>query len=107
MSFIGPRPLLMQYLPLYTTEQARRHLVKPGMSGWAQIHGRNALSWEQKFRLDGWYVDHQDFWLDLQILLRTVWIVLRRQGISAAGEATMAPFTGSSSDEERGACAAE
>jgi lipopolysaccharide/colanic/teichoic acid biosynthesis glycosyltransferase len=94
MSLIGPRPLLMQYLPLYTSEQARRHDVKPGFSGWAQINGRNALSWEEKFRLDVWYVDHQNFWLDLRIFLITIWKVLRREGISAAGEATMTPFTG-------------
>ena len=94
MSFIGPRPLLMEYLPLYSLEQARRHAVKPGFSGWAQINGRNALSWEEKFQLDGWYVDHQSFWLDLRIFLITVWKVIRREGISAAGEATMAPFTG-------------
>lgn len=97
MSFIGPRPLLMQYLPLYSTEQARRHDVCPGCSGWAQINGRNALSWEEKFRLDVWYVDHQSFWLDLRILLITFWKVTRRDGISAAGEATMLPFTGSAS----------
>ena len=95
MSFIGPRPLLMQYLPLYSPEQTRRHNVKPGFSGWAQINGRNALSWEEKFRLDVWYVDHQSFWLDLRIFVITIWKVLRRKGISAAGEATMAPFTGS------------
>jgi sugar transferase EpsL len=94
MSFIGPRPLLMEYLPLYSREQARRHTVKPGFSGWAQINGRNALSWEEKFRLDVWYVDHQSFWLDLRIFLITVWKVIRREGISAAGEATMAPFEG-------------
>ena len=99
MSFIGPRPLLMQYLPLYSAEQARRHDVKPGFSGWAQINGRNTLSWEEKFRLDVWYVDHQNFWLDLRIFLITIWKVLRREGISAAGEATMAPFTGSSADQ--------
>jgi len=100
MSFIGPRPLLMQYLPLYTSEQARRHDVKPGFSGWAQINGRNALSWEEKFRLDAWYVDHQSFWLDLRIFLVTIWKVIRREGISAAGEATMAPFTGSATASE-------
>jgi len=94
MSFIGPRPLLMQYLPLYSPDQARRHDVKPVFSGWAQINGRNTLSWEDKFRLDVWYVDHQSFWLDLRIFLITVWKVIRREGISAAGEATMAPFTG-------------
>jgi sugar transferase EpsL len=94
MSFIGPRPLLMQYLPLYSPEQARRHDVKPGFSGWAQINGRNSLSWEAKFRLDVWYVDHQSFWLDLRIFLVTIWKVIRREGISAAGEATMPRFTG-------------
>lgn len=99
MSFIGPRPLLMQYLPLYSPEQARRHDVKPGFSGWAQINGRNALFWEQKFRLDVWYVDHQSFLLDVRIFLITVWKVIRREGISAAGEATMAPFTGTVSTE--------
>jgi sugar transferase EpsL len=95
MSFIGPRPLLMQYLPLYSPVQARRHDVKPGFSGWAQINGRNALSWEEKFRLDVWYVDHQSFWLDLRILLLTILKVIRREGISADGEATMPPFMGS------------
>jgi len=94
MSFIGPRPLLMQYLPFYSPEQARRHHVKPGLSGWAQINGRNALSWEEKFHLDVWYVEHQSFWLDIRIFLLTVWKVIRREGISAAGEATMAPFSG-------------
>jgi lipopolysaccharide/colanic/teichoic acid biosynthesis glycosyltransferase len=99
MSFIGPRPLLIQYLPLYSPEQARRHDVKPGFSGWAQINGRNAISWEEKFRLDVWYVDHQSFWLDLRIFLLTIWKVIRREGISAAGEATMAPFTGTAASE--------
>lgn len=94
MSFIGPRPLLMQYLPLYSAEQARRHDVKPGFSGWAQINGRNSLSWDEKFRLDVWYVEHQSFWLDLYIFLITIWKVIRREGISAAGEATMRPFLG-------------
>jgi lipopolysaccharide/colanic/teichoic acid biosynthesis glycosyltransferase len=98
MSFIGPRPLLMEYLPLYSAEQARRHDVKPGFSGWAQINGRNSLSWKEKFRLDVWYVEHQSFWLDLRIFLITFWKVLRREGISAAGEATMAPFTGTTAD---------
>ncbi|MDA7490967.1 sugar transferase [Synechococcus sp. AH-707-M23] len=100
MSFIGPRPLLMQYLPLYSPEQARRHDVKPGFSGWAQINGRNALSWEEKFRFDVWYVDHQSFWLDLRIFLITIWKVFRREGISAAGEATIAPFTSSTTASE-------
>ena len=94
MSFVGPRPLLMQYLPLYSLEQARRHAVKPGLSGWAQINGRNSISWEQKFRLDVWYVDHQSFWLDLRILLLTILKVLRREGISSPGEPTMPPFMG-------------
>ncbi len=92
MSFIGPRPLLMQYLPRYSPEQARRHDVKPGFSGWAQINGRNSLSWEKKFRLDIWYVDHQSFWVDLRIFFITIWKVFRRDGISAEGEATMPPF---------------
>ena len=95
MSFIGPRPLLMQYLPLYSPEQARRHDVKPGFSGWAQINGRNALSWEDKFCLDVWYVDHQNFWLDLRIFLLTILKVIRREGINADGETTMSPFMGS------------
>jgi lipopolysaccharide/colanic/teichoic acid biosynthesis glycosyltransferase len=98
MSFIGPRPLLMQYLPLYSKEQARRHDVKPGFSGWAQTNGRNAISWEEKFSLDVWYVDHQSFWLDLHIFLSTVWKVIRREGISAEGEPTIAPFTGTPPD---------
>ena len=96
MSLVGPRPLLLSYLSYYTPQQARRHEVRPGITGWAQISGRNALSWEEKFRLDVWYVDHQNLWLDLRILLITIWKVIRREGISAAGEATMAPFTGSS-----------
>lgn len=95
MVFVGPRPLLMEYLPLYSQEQARRHLVKPGLTGWAQVQGRNTLSWEAKFRLDVWYVDHRSLVLDLRILWITVITVIRRDGISAAGEATMKPFTGS------------
>ena len=95
MVFVGPRPLLMEYLPLYSQEQARRHLVKPGLTGWAQVQGRNTLSWEDKFRLDVWYVDHRSLVLDLRILWITVITVIRRDGISAAGEATMKPFTGS------------
>ena len=95
MSLVGPRPLLMEYLPLYTPEQARRHEVRPGVTGWAQINGRNALSWDEKFRLDVWYVDHQSLWLDLKILMLTVRKVFVREGISAAGEATMPRFTGS------------
>ncbi len=94
MSLVGPRPLLMEYLPLYSAEQARRHEVKPGITGWAQVNGRNALSWEGKFELDVWYVDHQSFWLDVQIIALTIKKVLLREGISAQGEATMPRFTG-------------
>jgi lipopolysaccharide/colanic/teichoic acid biosynthesis glycosyltransferase len=97
MSLVGPRPLLMEYLPLYTPEQARRHEVRPGITGWAQVNGRNAISWADKFALDVWYVDHRSMWLDVQILWRTVRKVLVRDGISAAGEATMQKFTGSKS----------
>lgn len=97
MSLVGPRPLLVEYLPLYTSEQARRHEVRPGVTGWAQINGRNALSWDEKFSLDVWYVDNRSFWLDLKILFLTVKRVLARDGISAAGEATMPKFTGSKS----------
>ena len=95
MSLVGPRPLLMEYLPLYSAEQSRRHHVKPGITGWAQINGRNAISWEQKFALDVWYVDNQSVLLDIKILCLTVWKVFKREGISAAGEATMSKFTGS------------
>lgn len=94
MSLVGPRPLLMEYLPLYTPEQARRHDVRPGITGWAQVNGRNAISWEEKFALDVWYVDNQSLWLDIKILLLTVKKVFVREGISAAGEATMSKFTG-------------
>jgi lipopolysaccharide/colanic/teichoic acid biosynthesis glycosyltransferase len=97
MSLVGPRPLLMEYLPLYSPEQARRHEVRPGITGWAQVNGRNALSWEDKFKLDVWYVDHRSLWLDIKILWLTVRKVLVREGISAAGEATMSKFTGSKS----------
>ena len=92
MSLVGPRPLLMRYLPRYTTEQARRHEVRPGITGWAQVNGRNALNWEQKFEYDVWYVDHQSFWLDMKILWLTVWQVVARRGINAEGEATMGEF---------------
>jgi lipopolysaccharide/colanic/teichoic acid biosynthesis glycosyltransferase len=95
MSLVGPRPLLMEYLPLYSPEQARRHVVRPGVTGWAQVNGRNAISWEEKFALDTWYVDHQSLQLDIRILWLTVKKVLVREGISAAGEATMGKFTGS------------
>ena len=97
MSLVGPRPLLMEYLPLYSPEQARRHEVRPGVTGWAQVNGRNALSWADKFLLDVWYVDHRSLWLDIKILLLTVRKVLVREGISAAGEATMSKFTGGNS----------
>ena len=100
MSLVGPRPLLMEYLPLYSAEQARRHDAKPGITGWAQINGRNAISWEQKFALDVWYVDHQSVWLDLRILALTVWKVVRREGISAANDATMPRFEGNSRTKE-------
>jgi lipopolysaccharide/colanic/teichoic acid biosynthesis glycosyltransferase len=96
MSLVGPRPLLMEYLPRYSPEQARRHEVKPGITGWAQVNGRNALSWEEKFRLDVWYVDHWNLWLDVKILLLTMWKVLKREGISAEGSATMPMFMGDS-----------
>ncbi len=95
MSLVGPRPLLMEYLPLYSKEQMRRHDVRPGITGWAQVNGRNALRWEDKFAFDVWYVDHRSLRLDLRILWRTVAQVLRRDGINAPGEATVAPFTGS------------
>lgn len=94
MSLVGPRPLLMQYLPLYNKEQARRHEVRPGVTGWAQINGRNAISWEEKFKLDVWYVDNRSIWLDLKILLLTAKKVFIREGISADGHVTIAPFTG-------------
>ena len=97
MSLVGPRPLLVEYLPLYSTEQARRHEVRPGITGWAQVNGRNAIGWEDKFKLDVWYVDHRSLWLDIKILWLTVKKVLVREGISAAGEATMGKFTGSKS----------
>jgi sugar transferase EpsL len=95
MSLVGPRPLLMEYLERYTPEQARRHEVKPGITGWAQIHGRNNLSWDERFKLDVWYVDNWSLWLDVKILWRTLWMVLRREGISAQGHATMPEFRGS------------
>lgn len=95
MSLVGPRPLLTSYLPLYSDEQSRRHDVLPGVTGWAQVKGRNALSWEEKFALDVWYVDHWSLWLDIKILALTVAKVLRRDGVSADGHATMPPFTGS------------
>jgi lipopolysaccharide/colanic/teichoic acid biosynthesis glycosyltransferase len=96
MSLVGPRPLLMEYLPLYTSEQARRHDVKPGITGWAQINGRNALDWEERFRLDVWYVDNQSLSLDLYILFRTGWEVITGRGVSSPGHVTMSKFTGTS-----------
>lgn len=94
MSLVGPRPLLMEYLPLYSADQARRHEVRPGITGWAQVNGRNALSWSKKFQLDVWYVDNQSVWLDVKILAMTVLRVLRRDGIAADGQATMPRFRG-------------
>jgi sugar transferase EpsL len=98
MSLVGPRPLLMEYLPLYSPEQARRHELRPGITGWAQVNGRNAISWEEKFRLDVWYVDHQSFFLDLKILYMTFAKVFKREGISQEGQATMEAFRGSQSE---------
>lgn len=96
MSLVGPRPLLVEYLPLYSPHEFRRHEVRPGITGWAQVNGRNSLSWQQKFDMDVWYVDNRSFWLDLRILWKTVIKVLQREGISAQGEATMERFRGSS-----------
>ena len=92
MSLVGPRPLLMQYLDRYTPEQARRHEVRPGITGWAQVNGRNALTWEQKFALDVWYVDHVSVWLDTKIIALTVWKIIQREGINQPGQATMQEF---------------
>lgn len=94
MSLVGPRPLLMEYLPLYSERQAKRHAVRPGMTGWAQVNGRNALGWEERFELDLWYVEHQSFRLDLRIIAMTAWRILRPQGIAQSGQATMEKFTG-------------
>jgi sugar transferase EpsL len=99
MSLVGPRPLLMQYLTRYTPEQARRHAVPPGITGWAQVNGRNALTWEDKFRLDVWYVENWSLWLDIQILGMTLWKVVKREGISQPGHATAEEFMGSESEE--------
>ncbi len=98
MSLVGPRPLLMQYLPLYNKEQARRHEVRPGVTGWAQINGRNAISWEDKFQLDVWYIDNRSFWLDIKILLLTVKKVFFKEGVSAEGHVTIEPFRGNDHD---------
>jgi len=94
MSIVGPRPLLMEYLPLYNTEQAKRHNVRPGITGYAQVNGRNAISWEKKFELDTWYVENQSLWLDFKIMLKTIKKVIAKDDISAEGEATMTKFTG-------------
>jgi len=98
MSLVGPRPLLMQYLERYTPEQARRHEVRPGITGWAQVNGRNAITWEEKFRLDVWYVDNWSLWLDIKIIAMTVWKIVKREGISHPGQATMKEFMGSESN---------
>ena len=98
MSVVGPRPLLMEYLPLYSPEQAKRHNVRPGMTGHAQVNGRNAISWEEKFKLDAWYVENQSVWLDFKIMLKTVKKVLAKDDINAEGEATAAPFRGNKTD---------
>jgi len=95
MSLVGPRPLLVEYLELYSPEQARRHEVKPGITGWAQVNGRNGISWEEKFTLDVWYIDNQSFWLDIKILWKTAWGVLKREGISHPNHVSMEPFRGS------------
>lgn len=100
MSLVGPRPLLMDYLPLYSTEQARRHHVRPGITGWAQVNGRNAISWEDKFKLDIWYVDNRTLWLDIKILWQTVRKVILREGINASGATTMPVFDGTINDEK-------
>ncbi|RCU43286.1 sugar transferase [Corallincola holothuriorum] len=99
MSLVGPRPLLVEYLPLYSAEQAKRHDVRPGITGWAQVNGRNAISWDDKFRLDTWYVENQSFWLDLRILFLTVKKVFIREGINAEGHATMSRFTGNENEK--------
>lgn len=105
MSSVGPRPLLMDYLPLYSSEQARRHLKRPGITGWAQVNGRNSIGWDDKFALDCWYVDNWSWWLDIKIIGMTLVKVLHRDGISAAGEATMPPFKGPASDSSSSATA--
>jgi sugar transferase EpsL len=102
MSLVGPRPLLMQYLERYTAEQARRHEVRPGITGWAQVNGRNAISWEEKFKLDVWYVDNISFWLDLRIIAMTIWKILKREGITQPGHATAEEFMGPHADAYAG-----
>jgi sugar transferase EpsL len=98
MSLVGPRPLMMQYLNRYTPEQARRHEVKPGITGWAQVNGRNTITWEEKFKLDIWYVDNRSFCLDIKIIFMTIWKIITRDGISQTGQATMEEFMGSSTE---------
>lgn len=101
MSFVGPRPLLMHYLPHYTSQQARRHEALPGITGWAQVNGRNLLSWEERFKYDVWYVDNQSLWLDLKIIFMTIWKVLRREGVSAKNSETMQPFVDAAASTKR------
>jgi sugar transferase EpsL len=101
MSLVGPRPLLMQYLDRYTPEQARRHEVKPGITGWAQVNGRNAIAWEEKFKLDVWYVDHMSFRLDLKIIATTAWKILKREGVNQPGQATAQEFMGTHAKPQR------
>lgn len=101
MSLVGPRPLLVQYLPLYNDEQAKRHNVRPGITGWAQVNGRNAITWEEKFKLDVWYVENQHFWLDIKILFLTIKKVFVKEGISAKGEVTMSAFKGSNNGKSK------
>ena len=100
MNIVGPRPLLVSYLDRYDTFQSRRHEVKPGLTGWAQVNGRNSISWEEKFKMDVWYVDHRSIWLDFKIILKTIQKVLRREGVSQHGEATMNEFTGSAGSND-------
>lgn len=100
MSLVGPRPLLVEYLSRYSQEQARRHAVRPGVTGWAQINGRNAVSWQERLKMDVWYVDHVSFWLDLKILFLTIWKTIKREGISAPGTATMPVFQGDMKNEK-------
>lgn len=101
MSFVGPRPLLVEYLPLYNERQARRHEVRPGITGWAQVNGRNAISWEEKFELDVWYVENRSFWLDMKILFMTVAKVFKSEGISQDGQVTMTKFTGNKASSDK------
>ena len=100
MSLVGPRPLLMPYLQRYTPKQARRHEVKPGITGWAQVNGRNAITWEEKFKLDVWYVDNRSLWIDVKIIFMTVWKIISREGISQPGQATMEVFKGTSNERK-------